>query len=200
MKKLAPKLSLLVIAFCALAPASRVEAQQPKLDIKALAGFSLNLYDSLKVPEQLPNGEDEPTSERFAGWLGGFGARISKRKAFAEVLFTFNRFISNETVLNSFQLPINLGYIPFKIAEFGVYLYGGYVNHFNVALKQGKERIRIKDTDAFVIYQALARFGVSFDLYMFNFDFNYSIGLNSATKTPWRTRYQLLQFTVAYVF
>ncbi len=190
MKNLAPKLCVLVIAFAALAPASRVEAQQPKLDIKALAGFSLNLYDSLKV---------DPSSERYAGWLGGFGARISKRKAFAEVLFTFNRFISNSIILNSFQLPISLGYIPFKIAEFGVYLYGGYVNHFNVALKRGKERVRIKYTD-FVVYQALARFGVSFDLYMFNFDFNYSIGLNSATKTPWRTRYQLLQFTVAYVF
>lgn len=190
MKNPVPKLCVLAICISALSPASRGEAQQPKLDIKALAGFSLNIYDTLGDP---------PTNEKFAGWLGGFGARISKRKAFVEALFTFNRFISNSIILNSFQLPISLGYIPFKIAEFGVYLYGGYVNHFNVALKRGKERVRIKYSD-FVVYQALVRFGVSFDLYMFNFDFNYSIGLNDALKTPYRTRYQLLQFTVAYVF
>ena len=35
---------------------------------------------------------------------------------------------------------------------------------------------------------------------MFNFDFNYSIGLNSATKTSYRTRNQMLQFNLAYVF
>jgi hypothetical protein len=199
MKNLVSTLGVLVIALSALAPASRVEAQQPKLDIKALAGFSVNMYDTLTTPESLPE-PDLALRERYPGWLGGFGARISKRNAFAEALFTFNRFISNDNkILNSFQLPINLGYIPFKIAEFGIYLYGGYVNHFNVALKEGKERKRIKGS-GFVVYQALARFGVSFDLYMFNFDFNYSIGLNSATKTPWRTRYQLLQFTVAYVF
>jgi hypothetical protein len=199
MKKLLPRITVLVVALSAISPASIAEAQQPKLDIKALVGFSLNLYDSLKVPERLPGGELENTRERYPGWLGGFGARISKRKAFAEVLFTFNRFISDSRILNSFQLPINLGYIPFRIAEFGVFLYGGYVNHFNVAIKEGKNRTRIKNSDI-VVYQALARFGVSFDLYMFNFDFNYSIGLNSATKTEWRTRYQLLQFTLAYVF
>jgi hypothetical protein len=35
---------------------------------------------------------------------------------------------------------------------------------------------------------------------MFNLDFNYSIGLNSATKTPYRTGYHQLQLNLAYLF
>jgi hypothetical protein len=101
--------------------------------------------------------------------------------------------------MNSFQLPLILGYIPYRVPKFGLFLYGGYVNHFNVALRRGKTRVRVRDT-IFVVYQALTRFGASFDLYMFNFDFNYSIGLNNATRTTYRTRYQSLQVNLAYVF
>ena len=200
MSKLQPKLFLMVVLVSGSLHASSADAQQPKLDIKALAGFNFTIFDSLT--------EVDPTKERFLGWLAGFGARISRRKAFAEVLFTFNRFateIGGEgerriVRVNSFELPLLLGYLPYRIPKFGLYLYGGYVNHFNVAIRDGKTRIRMRDQDFFVVYQALARFGVSFDLYMFNFDFNYSIGLNNATKTTYRTRYQSVQFNLAYVF
>jgi hypothetical protein len=192
------------VALClaVILPAGAAYAQQPKLDIKALAGFNVPIFDSLS--------EVNPSKERFLGWLAGFGARLSRRQAFAEVLLTFNRFATEvcETNgencrlvrVNSFELPLLLGYVPYKISKFGTYLYGGYVNHFNVAIRDGKTRIQIKNQNFFVVYQALARMGVSFDLYMFNFDFNYSIGLNNATKTIYRTRYQSLQFNLAYVF
>ena len=41
---------------------------------------------------------------------------------------------------------------------------------------------------------------MNFDVAMFNFDFNYSISLNSATKTSYRTSYQQLQVNIAYLF
>ena len=50
------------------------------------------------------------------------------------------------------------------------------------------------------IYQALARFGVNFDLAMFNFDFNYSISMNSAGTDSYRTSYHQLQLNAAYLF
>ena len=78
------------------------------------------------------------------------------------------------------------------------------MNHFNtkliVEVPDGpKLKVRPKEVD-FAIYQAIARFGVNFDLAMFNLDFNYSIGLNSATKTPFRTGYHQLQLNLAYLF
>jgi hypothetical protein len=60
-------------------------------------------------------------------------------------------------------------------------------------------KLRPKEAN-FAIYQAIARFGVNVDLAMFNLDFNYSISLNSATKTSYRTGYHQLQFNVAYLF
>jgi len=35
---------------------------------------------------------------------------------------------------------------------------------------------------------------------MFNFDFNYSISMNSATTTSQRTGYHQLQFNLGYLF
>ena len=50
------------------------------------------------------------------------------------------------------------------------------------------------------VYQALARFGTSVDFAMFNLDLNYSISMNSATTTSYRTGYHQVQFNLAYVF
>ena len=51
-----------------------------------------------------------------------------------------------------------------------------------------------------VCAKVIARFGVNFDLAMFNFDLNYSISLNSATTTSYRTGYHQVQINLAYVF
>jgi hypothetical protein len=85
------------------------------------------------------------------------------------------------------------------------------VNHFNtkiIATRDANEalgieeltvKLRPKDVD-FAIYQAIGRVGVNFDVAMFNFDFNYSISLNSATKTSYRTGYHQIQLNLAYLF
>jgi len=186
-----------------------VSAKQPKLDIKLFAGASSTTYVSL-----LETGRERDT---FIGWQMGFGPRYRKRKWFVEVLFSFNRWalrlLDEETSIyikgrvNSFELPFNAGFIPYKNAYFKLFLYAGYVNHFNTRLiadasLEGESvhlKVRPKEVNL-AIYQALARFGVNFDLAMFNFDFNYSISMNSAGTDSYRTSYHQLQLNAAYLF
>ena len=197
---------------------STSSAQQPKMDVKLFAGASGTTFVSM-----LETGRVRDT---FAGWQIGFGPRIRKRKWFAEIQFSFNRWAFGFDLIdpdtgaviinpdtgnpigitgrtNSFELPLLAGYVPYKNTFFKLYLYGGLVNHFNtkvIAEALGETiRLRPKELDL-AIYQALARFGVNFDLAMFNVDFNYSISMNSATKTSFRTGYHQLQLNLAYLF
>jgi hypothetical protein len=199
------------ISLCVLVPImllaapSSVAAQQPKMDIKVFVGGSATTFVSM-----LETGRERDT---FAGWQIGFGPRIRRKKAFVEILFSFNRWafaLSDPDIgpfsgqVNSFELPFNMGYIPYKNSYFKLFLYAGYVNHFNtkiiVEVPGGPTlKLRPKEVD-FAIYQAIARFGVNFDLAMFNLDFNYSISMNSATKTSFRTGYHQLQLNLAYLF
>ena len=202
----------LVAPALVLASPSASSAQQPKLDIKVFFGGSATNYASL-----LETGRER---EIFGGWQVGFGARVRRRQAFIEILFSFNRWalalqeadefgnvLSLEAQVNSFELPLIMGYIPYKNPLFKLFLYAGYVNHFNTkiiatvadAAEEITVKLRPKDVD-FAIYQAIGRVGVNFDVAMFNFDFNYSISLNSATKTSYRTSYQQLQVNLAYLF
>jgi hypothetical protein len=210
-------IALFVVApVLVLAWPSASSAQQPKLDIKVFFGGSVTNYVSL-----LETGREQ---EIFGGWQVGFGARVRRRKAFVEVLFSFNRWgygfqdvnefgvpFTAVAQVNSFELPLIMGYIPYKNPLFKLFLYAGYVNHFNTKIiasvvtapEFGGEEItvKIKPKEAdFAIYQAIGRVGVNFDVAMFNFDFNYSISLNSATKTSYRTSYQQLQVNIAYLF
>lgn len=197
-------ISLLAPIMFLAAPSSSA-AQQPKMDIKVFVGGSATTFVSL-----LETGRERDT---FAGWQIGFGPRIRRKQAFIEVLFSFNRWafaFSDPDVgpfsgqVNSFELPFNMGYIPYKNAYFKLFLYAGYVNHFNTKIivevpGAPTLRLRPKEID-FAIYQALIRLGANFDLAMFNLDFNYSISLNSATKTSFRTSYHQLQINLAYLF
>jgi len=192
----------------ALAPSS-AEAQQPKLDIKLFAGVSGTTFVSL-----LETGRERET---LIGWQVGFGPRIRRRRWYVETLFSFNRWalprLNNEIGsvrgrVNSFEWPFIGGFIPYKNAFFKLFLYGAYVNHFNTHLlatvsnPEGQSvdvQLRPKEIDL-AIYQAIARFGVSFDLTLLNFDFNYSISMNSLSSTSYRTGYHQLQFNLAYLF
>ena len=199
-------ISLLVLApIMFFAAPSSSAAQQPKMDIKVFVGGSATTFVSM-----LETGRERDT---FAGWQIGFGPRIRRKKAFVEVLFSFNRwaFALSDPIIgpfsgqvNSFELPFNMGYIPYKNSYFKLFLYAGYVNHFNTKIivkvpGAPTLKLRPKEVD-FAIYQAIARFGVNFDLAMFNLDFNYSISLNSATNTSFRTGYHQLQLNLAYLF
>ncbi|MGB5702895.1 MAG: hypothetical protein WBM48_08770 [Polyangiales bacterium] len=202
-----------VLAFAAgvglLATPSSAAAQQPKMDIKLFAGASATTF-----VEMLETGRERDV---FAGWQIGFGPRVRKRKWFVEALLSFNRWtfslsdpdLSFSGQVNSFELPLNAGFIPYKNSLFKLYLYGGLVNHFNtkliatVALADGSasETVKLKPKEVdLAIYQAMARFGINFDVAMFNFDFNYSISMNSATSTSYRTGYHQLQLNAAYLF
>ena len=199
-------ISLFVLApIMFFAAPSSSAAQQPKMDIKVFVGGSATTFVSM-----LETGRERDT---FAGWQIGFGPRIRRKKAFVEVLFSFNRwaFALSDPIIgpfsgqvNSFELPFNMGYIPYKNSYFKLFLYAGYVNHFNTKIivkvpGAPTLKLRPKEVD-FAIYQAIARFGVNFDLAMFNLDFNYSISLNSATNTSFRTGYHQLQLNLAYLF
>lgn len=195
----------LLAGLAVLGAPSSGSAQQPKMDVKLFFGFSGTTFVSM-----LETGRERDT---FAGWQIGFGPRLRKRVWFIEVLFSFNRwaFAFNDPLIgafdgqvNSFELPFLAGYIPYKSPYFKLFLYGGYVNHFNtkiiVNIADGPTiRARPKEVD-FAIYQALARFGANFDIAMFNIDFNYSISLNSATTTSYRTGYHQVQLNLAYLF
>ncbi|KPK49029.1 MAG: hypothetical protein AMJ63_17325 [Myxococcales bacterium SG8_38_1] len=210
MKTRFPILLGLLLAIAALSVPSRSSAQQPKMDIKLFFGASATTFVSM-----LETGRERDT---FAGWQIGFGPRVRKRVWFVEVLFSFNRWAFSfsdpslgafEGQVNSFELPLNAGYVPYKNSLFKLYLYGGLVNHFNTkiiaTLKLGGDlgditlKLRPKEVD-FAVYQALARFGVNVDIAMFNLDFNYSISMNGATKTSYRTGYHQLQLNIAYLF
>ena len=211
MKELSLIPALLVASAMELAMPSESAAQQPKMDIKLFAGGSTTTYVSM-----LETGRERDT---FAGWQAGFGARVRRRQWFLEVLFSFNRWAFSQSTeeagfegtlkgrVNSFELPFNGGFIPYQNAYFKLFLYAGYVNHFNTKIlaevstpdETVSGKFRPKEIDL-AIYQALARFGVNFDLAMFNIDFNYSISMNSATSTSYRTGYHQLQLNLAYLF
>jgi hypothetical protein len=207
---------LLSSALLTLAEPSTSAAQQPKMDIKVFAGASSTTYVSM-----LETGRERET---FAGWQIGFGPRVYRRKWFAETLLSFNRWAFSQAIdlsdieglgvvqirgrVNSFELPFHAGYVPYKNSYFKLFLYGGYVNHFNTKILATVEvpgepdeglKLRPKEADL-AIYQAIARFGVAVDLAMFNLDFNYSMTLNSATSTSYRTGYHQLQLNLAYLF
>ncbi len=193
----------LVLALHLAAPPAA--AAQLKLDIKVFLGVGETTYVAM-----LETGRER---EFFGSYQVGFGPRLRWRKAVFEALFSFNRWIYEgvnpslggvDTQVNSFEFPLLAGYIPYKNPYFKWLIYGGYVNHFNTKIiirRDGQSSLRLSPkADNLAIYQALARFGTSFDLAMFNFDLNYSISMNSATTTSYRTGYHQLQLNLAYLF
>lgn len=166
----------------------------------------------------------------FPNWDVGLSARVRQRKLFAEIGIVFSqfRFSINEQIalvaeaqgeplderilgrtarMNSLDFPITAGYIPYSNPYFTLFLYGGLVNKFNLKgfIDLGDRRaLRFRPMDIpgfpLVIYQAGARLGVAFDLGPFNFDFNYTIGMNSITKTEFRTNSHVFQFNLGWLF
>jgi hypothetical protein len=174
-------------------------------------------------------------SETRGSWQGGLSARVRfDNKAFAEIAMAFSRFafIIPETELeicelqnannpgacdqiaelvgetgrmNSFDIPITAGYVPYRNAYFKIFFYGGLVNKFNIRgfIEAGGSRkgLKFKPRDAnFVIYQVGMRLGWQFDLGPVNFDFNYTLGLNSFTKTDYRTSSHVTQLNLGWLF
>jgi hypothetical protein len=166
----------------------------------------------------------------FASWDVGLSARVRQRKLFGEIGIVFSQFrfrvseqleliaqaqgepldprlIGRTARMNSLDFPMTAGYIPYANPYFKLFLYGGLVNKFNLKgfVDLGDRRdlkFRPKDIPGFpvVIYQAGARLGVAFDLGPFNVDCNYTIGMNSITKTEFRTNSHVFQFNLGWLF
>jgi len=181
-------------------------AQQPKMYLKVFAGGNSHR----KVYR-----ERDVQSDFFPGWQGGFGFRVSRRRAFAEVDFNFIRFtarIPGEDLdleddlrfkFNSFELPLTAGWIPIKEPLVKWYLYSGLVNRFNgrIRARFEDEELDFKPKDAGLpVYNLGFRLGSQVDVAMLNLDFSYTINLTNGVRDVIRTNVHAVLFNVGFVF
>lgn len=110
--------------------------------------------------------------------------------------------------MNQLEIPLTAGYRPYANPYFKIFFYGGLVNTFNirgfVELDGRRKGLRFRPGDVpgyrIAPYLAGWRFGTQFDLGPFNFDFNYTIGMNSLTRTDFRTNTHVFKFFLGWLF
>jgi hypothetical protein len=110
--------------------------------------------------------------------------------------------------MNQLEIPLTAGYRPYANPYFKIFVYGGLVNTFNIrgfVELDGRRKalkFRPREVPGYKVapYLAGARFGVQFDLGPLNFDFNYTIGMNSLTKTDFRTNTHVFKFFLGWLF
>ena len=167
----------------------------------------------------------------FSNWGMNLAARVRAGKVFGEIGIGFSRFyfqvgeelaliaeaqgndkvrqLVGETArMNSLEIPMTAGYVPYANPYFKLFLYGGLVNTFNlrgfVDLNGDRKALKFKPHQIpgypLSIYIAGARFGTQFDLGPFNFDFSYTISMNSATFTDFRTNTHVFKFFLGWLF
>ncbi|MGD8317559.1 MAG: hypothetical protein PVH21_07490 [Myxococcales bacterium] len=169
----------------------------------------------------------------FPNWGLQLGARVTAGKIFGEMAIGFSRFyfevtqsmadiaraqgtnatavqllVGQRARMNSLEIPLTAGYVPYKNPYFKLFLYGGWVSTFNlrgfVDINGNRKalKFRPKEIPGFplAIYVAGARFGTQFDLGPLNFDFNYTISMNSFTKSEFRTNAHIFKFFVGWLF
>lgn len=182
-------------------------AQRPNMHLKAKVGIQ-GLNYIYKV--------DSLDSEYFAGVHGGFGFRVIRKKAMGEIGFDFIRYWITlpdtavgdiEFKLNSFELPITVGYATYQKPFFKHFVYGGIVTDFKIkseitiadSVLDDPIRLRPKET-LFISPTFQMRLGTQVDIGMFNFDFNYSLGLSKAFKAIVRTQSHSVRFSMGIIF
>lgn len=198
---------IIFLTFVIVAPMF-LSAQQPKMNIKIFAGLNTNtfVYRAENVDPDL-----------LGGLQLGAGLRVSKKRAFVEGDITYinyglsvNIYGDTDTIfdpitvrMNSLDVPLLIGYIPVKTPVLKWYLYGGLVNRFslkgNVTYQDETIKFSPKEFDLH-IYNLLVRFGTQVDVAMFNFDFNYSIGVTNSFNNDIRTNSHAFQFSIGYLF
>ena len=110
--------------------------------------------------------------------------------------------------MNQMEIPLTAGYRPYGNPYFKIFVYGGLVNTFNirgfVELDGNRKglQFRPRDVPGYTIapYLAGARMGAQFDLGPLNFDVNYTIGINSITKTVFRTNTHVFKVFLGWLF
>ena len=119
------------------------------------------------------------------------------------------RTILGETArMNALEIPLTAGYVPYANPYFKLFIYGGWVSQFNIRgfvnLNGNRKAIKFRPKQLpgypLAIYIAGFRLGTQFDLGPLNFDFNYTISMNSATKTDFRTNSHVFRFLLGWLF
>lgn len=167
----------------------------------------------------------------FPNWGLQLSARVTAGKIFGEIGIGFSRFYFDiseelETIaiaegnpipepllgqtarMNSLEIPLLAGYVPYKNPYFKLFVYGGWVSTFNIRgfadVNGNRKAFKFKPKDIpgypLSIYVAGLRLGTQFDLGPLNFDFSYTIGMNSFTKTDFRTNSHVFKFFLGWLF
>ncbi len=184
-------------------------AQQPKMHLRFFTGANTHRFIYRA---------DTISTEFLFGYQFGFGFRVTRRRLFGEVDFSFTRFGATLSLtddpeigidddfnvrINSFELPINVGYIPVKTPLVKWYLYGGLVNRFSVRgivnFQGDKAKFSPRDINL-PIYNLDMQVGTQLDVAMLNFDFHYKINLTNALREAIRTNLHALFLSVGFAF
>jgi hypothetical protein len=167
----------------------------------------------------------------FPNWGMNLSARVRADKVFGEIGIGFSRFyfevgeqltliaqaegrplderiIGQTARMNSLEIPLTAGYVPYANPYFKLFLYGGWVSTFNIRgfvdFEGNRKALKFKPKDIpgypLAIYVAGARMGVQVDLGPLNFDFSYTISMNSFTKTEFRTNAHVFKFFLGWLF
>jgi len=190
----------------------------------------IDLYSDTDPPTYLGTVGGRGPSTHI-NWGGGLSARVRFGKIFTEIGLVFSRFSFNldeelqliaeaqgnpipdelegaRAQMNSLEIPMLAGYVPYRNPYFKLFLYGGLVNEFNIrgfidrpGTRKGL-KFKPKDIPGYPmsIYVAGARFGTQFDLGPLNFDLSYTISMNSATATTFRTNTHVFKFFLGWLF
>jgi len=196
-----------LVLFTLLSLPALAFAQQPKLHLKFFGGINSHRFVYRT---------DSINSETLSGYQFGFGFRVSRRRLFGEVDFSFTRFgatvlpaeesgLENDVNarINCFELPLNIGYIPVKKPIFKWYLYGGLVNRFSVRglINFGDEQVKFKPKDVNLpVYNLDLQIGTQFDIAWLNLDIHYKIGVTNALQEDIRTNLRGLYLSAGFIF
>ena len=221
-------------AWLATSPAGAV----PKMDVKVAVGVgsttlvprlpSIDLFDADGNFLGSVGGRNPGT---FPNWGLQLSARVTAGKIFGEIGIGFSRFyfevgeelaliaeaqgnplpdaiLGEQARMNSLEIPITAGYVPYKNPYFKLFLYGGWVSTFNIRgfvdVDGNRKALKFRPKQVpgypLSIYIAGFRLGTQFDLGPLNFDFNYTISMNSATKTDFRTNSHVFRFFLGWLF
>ena len=191
---------------------------------------TIDIPNTMPPPDTIEVGGRNPGT--FVNWGLFLSARVRAGKIFGEMSIGFSRFyfrVDEELVvigenlnpdseirrllgltarMNSLEIPLTAGYVPYANPYFKLFLYGGWVSQFNIRgfVESGSNRkaLRFRPKEVpgypFAIYVSGFRLGTQFDIGPFNFDFNYTINMNSATKTDFRTNQHVFRFLLGWLF
>lgn len=110
--------------------------------------------------------------------------------------------------MNQLEIPLIAGYVPYANPYFKLFVYGGWVSTFNLRgfadVNGNRKAFKFKPKDIpgypLAIYVAGLRLGTQFDLGPLNFDFSYTIGMNSYTSAEYRTNSHVFKFFLGWLF